>query len=96
MKPILLHGHERSLTQIKYNRQGDLLFSVAKDNKPNVWHSHNGERLGTLNGHTGACWCIDVNFDSTRAVSGAADLTARVMGICFYLFCFFVRLTCGW
>ena len=33
-RPILLHGHERSLTQIKYNRQGDLLFSVAKDNKP--------------------------------------------------------------
>lgn len=30
-KPILLQGHERSITQIKYNREGDLLFSVAKD-----------------------------------------------------------------
>lgn len=37
-KPILLHGHERSLTQIKYNRHGDLLFSVAKDSVPTgVW-----------------------------------------------------------
>jgi len=30
-RPILLQGHERSITQIKYNRDGDLLFSVAKD-----------------------------------------------------------------
>uniref|UniRef100_A0A7N8X119 Eukaryotic translation initiation factor 3 subunit I n=1 Tax=Mastacembelus armatus TaxID=205130 RepID=A0A7N8X119_9TELE len=57
MKPILLQGHERSITQIKYNREGDLLFSVAKDTVANVWYSVNGERLGTYNGHTGAVWC---------------------------------------
>lgn len=34
-KPILLQGHERSITQIKYNREGDLLFSVAKDTVSN-------------------------------------------------------------
>jgi len=57
----MLHGHERSITQIKYNRDGDLLFSAAKDTKPNVWYSLNGERLGTYNGHGGAVWCIDVD-----------------------------------
>jgi len=57
----MLHGHERSITQIKYNRDGDLLFSSAKDTKPNVWYSLNGERLGTYNGHGGAVWCIDVD-----------------------------------
>lgn len=46
MKPISLHGHERSITQIRYNREGDLLFSAAKDQHPNVWYSINGERLG--------------------------------------------------
>ncbi len=46
MKPISLHGHERSITQIRYNREGDLLFSCAKDHFPNVWYSINGERLG--------------------------------------------------
>ncbi|MCJ8749616.1 hypothetical protein PDJAM_G00178280 [Pangasius djambal] len=61
MKPILLQGHERSITQIKYNREGDLLFSVAKDQFVNVWYSVNGERLGTYNGHTGAVWCVDVD-----------------------------------
>ncbi len=57
----MLHGHERSITQIKYNREGDLLFSSAKDPTPNVWYSLNGERLGTFKGHTGAVWCNDVN-----------------------------------
>ena len=46
MKPISLHGHERSITQIRYNREGDLLFSSAKDMYPNVWYAINGERLG--------------------------------------------------
>lgn len=73
MKPLILHGHERPLTQIKYNREGDLLFSSAKDKQPNVWYSLNGERLGTYIGHEGAVWCIDVNWDTTVFMSGAAD-----------------------
>lgn len=60
-KPLMLHGHERSITQIKYNQEGDLLFSVAKDNTPTVWYSVNGERLGTYDGHNGAVWCVDVS-----------------------------------
>lgn len=73
MRPLMLHGHERAITQIKYNREGDLLFSCSKDPVPNVWYSINGERLGTLDGHTGAVWCIDVNWDSTKIITGAAD-----------------------
>lgn len=46
MKPISLHGHDRSITCIRYNREGDLLFSSAKDQLPNVWYAINGERLG--------------------------------------------------
>jgi len=78
MKPIMLHGHERSITQIKYNREGDLLFSAAKDPTPNVWYSLNGERLGTFKGHTGAVWCLDVTWDTTKVLTGAADNTCRL------------------
>jgi len=60
-KPLMLHGHERAITQIKYNLEGDLLFSCAKDPQPNVWYSVNGERLGTYKGHGGAVWCLDVS-----------------------------------
>lgn len=74
----MLHGHERSITQIKYNREGDLLFSAAKDQTPNVWYSINGERLGSFVGHGGAVWCIDVNWDSTHVLTGSADNTARI------------------
>ncbi|CAD5123513.1 DgyrCDS11853 [Dimorphilus gyrociliatus] len=78
MKPLLLHGHERSITQIKYNREGDLLFSSAKDQQPNVWFSLNGERLGSFNGHTGAVWCIDVDWETSKFMSGAADNSWRL------------------
>lgn len=61
MRPILLQGHTRALTQIKYNREGDLLFTVSKDKVANVWYSHNGERLGTYTDHQGSIWTIDVN-----------------------------------
>lgn len=57
-------GHERSLTQIKFNTEGDLLFSCSKDHVINVWFSHNGERLGTYDGHNGTVWTIDVDCES--------------------------------
>ena len=50
MKPILLKGHTRALTYVKYNKDGDLLFSCSKDNKPTLWMSDTGERVGTYDG----------------------------------------------
>ena len=49
-RPIALKGHERSITCIKYNRDGDLIFSSSKDTKPTVWYTDTGERLGTYKG----------------------------------------------
>ncbi|KAJ7595911.1 eukaryotic translation initiation factor 3 [Mycena floridula] len=88
MRPILLQGHERSLTQLKFNADGDLLFSCSKDNVINVWFSHNGERLGTYGGHNGSVWTVDVDPTSTFMISGAADNTLRLWevqsGKCLY------------
>lgn len=77
MKPLMLQGHERSLTQIKYNLEGDLLFSVSKDHSPNVWFTHNGECVGTYDGHRGTVWCCDVDYTSTRLMSGSADCSLK-------------------
>ena len=68
MKPISLHGHDRSITQIVYNREGDLLFSSAKDQNPNVWYSINGERLGTYDGH-GKIKDIAANYENCQNYS---------------------------
>ncbi|KIM50944.1 hypothetical protein SCLCIDRAFT_739638 [Scleroderma citrinum Foug A] len=81
MRPILLQGHERSLTQIKFNNEGDLLFSCSKDYIINVWFSHNGERLGTYDGHNGTVWTIDVDSQSRYLVSGSADNTLRLWNV---------------
>jgi len=78
MRPILLSGHERSLTQVIYNAEGDLLFSVSKDHLINAWFSHNGERLGTYHGHNGTVWTISVDSTSTFLVSGSADNQIRL------------------
>jgi WD40 repeat protein len=59
--PTTISGHERSLTQIKFNREGDLLLSCSKDHVINVWYSHNGERLGTYDGNNGTVWTVDVD-----------------------------------
>lgn len=77
----MMHGHERSITKIRYNTDGDLLFSCAKDHHPNVWYSINGERLGTYDGHSGAVWCLDPKWDTTHLVTGAADNTCMLWDI---------------
>ncbi|KAL9118735.1 MAG: hypothetical protein Q9187_004718 [Circinaria calcarea] len=81
MRPILLQGHERSLTQIKYTKDGDILFSCAKDQVICAWFSANGERLGTYHGHQGALWTVDVDPSTTLFASGAADNTVRLWDI---------------
>lgn len=81
MIPILLQAHTRSLTNVIYNRAGDLLFTASKDSVPNVWWSHNGERLGSFHGHEGVVWSLAVNDDSTRLISGSGDNTARVWSV---------------
>jgi translation initiation factor 3 subunit I len=81
MRPIQLHGHERPLTQLKYNKDGDLLFSCARDKSPNVWFAHNGERLGSFDGHNGAVFSLDVNFDTRWLLTASADQTAKLWDI---------------
>ena len=58
---------ERAVPPIetKYNAEGDLLFSCSKDHVINAWYSHNGERLGTYDGHNGTVWTVDVDCTSS-------------------------------
>lgn len=81
MKPLMLYAHSRALTQIKYNIDGDLLFSASKDSTPCVWYSHNGERLGTFEGHNGTVWCVDVDYRSERLLTGSADMSFKIWDI---------------
>ncbi|ODV70845.1 translation initiation factor eIF3 subunit i [Cyberlindnera jadinii NRRL Y-1542] len=90
MRPIMLKGHERSLTQVKYNKEGDLIFTVAKDKIASVWYSYNGERVGTYNGHQGTIWSIDVDSKSEFCLTGSADFSMKLWevstGRCLFTF----------
>lgn len=66
---------------IRYSKDGDLIFSTAKDQIICAWFSANGERLGTYNGHQGAIWTSDVNSTTTLLASGAADNTIRLWDV---------------
>eukprot|EP00606_Chrysophyceae_sp_TOSAG23-5_P000647 GSChrysophyteH2.ASY1.ANO1.884.1 assembled CDS len=76
--PILLKGHERSITTVKYNGDGDLIFTAAKDQTPTVWYADTGERLGTYGYHRGACLDIDPSWDSKHVITACADGSARL------------------
>lgn len=78
MRPLLLKGHERPITRVKFNREGDLLFSTSMDRSPTVWRASNGERIGTYNGHNGAVRDIDCTYHSERVVTGSADNTMKL------------------
>lgn len=73
MRPLLLKGHERPLTRVKFNRDGDLLFTTSMDKAPTCWRSSNGERLGTYIGHNGAVRDIDITYNTDRVITGSAD-----------------------
>jgi len=79
--PIGLKGLTRPLSDVRYNRDNDLLFSCAKDQIPTVWYAKNGERIGTYNGHTGACTKLNVNADSSLLMTGTADMSARLWDV---------------
>ena len=74
MRPILLKGHERSITVVKYNYDGDLLFTASKDHTPSMWRGEDGERIGTFGGHKGTITQIDAPPPAGRR---QADRTGR-------------------
>lgn len=78
LQPIMLQGHERSITKIKYNQDGDFLFSASKDKSPCIWYADTGERLGTYGNHGGTVWDIDPSWDSKYVLTACADAVARV------------------
>lgn len=79
-RPIALKGHERAITFLKYNEDGDLLFTCAKDGRVCVWFTHNGERLGTYDGHKGAVWSLDVTGWGCKKIDGA-DLVQLIASV---------------
>lgn len=69
----MLQGHERPVTCITINRDGNLLFTCAKDKRVCVWSFPDGDCLGSYDGHNGAVWGCSVTASSKWLVTCGAD-----------------------
>lgn len=47
MRPLVLKGHERPITIVRFNYDGDLFFSGSAESKINLWEAYTGERIGS-------------------------------------------------
>ena len=79
-RPIVINGHDRPLTMVKYNHDGDLLFSCSKSKDGSVclWRSDTGERVGTYDGHKGVVWGLDVTSTWGARWRGAPALVSSL------------------
>jgi len=81
MRPLILKAHERSITTLKYNFDGDLCFTASKHKNFALWYTNNGERLGTYQGHNGSVWTLDVDHLTEQVLSGSADTMAKLWDV---------------
>ena len=75
MKPIVAFGHERPVTRVAINRDGDLIVSASKDSTLALWDVNSLECCGTMH-HQGAILDVDILY--TTIISASADFSFRM------------------
>jgi translation initiation factor 3 subunit I len=77
MHPYLLHFHERPLTLVKFNYDGDFFLTCAKDGEVCLVRTETCERVGTYTPVGGekaaAVFAVDITIDCTYVVTANAD-----------------------
>jgi len=76
MRPNLLHLHERPLTQVKFNHDGDFFITCAKDGDVCLIRTETCERVGTyapMGDKAGAVFAVDITHDCQTVVVAYAD-----------------------
>jgi len=82
IKPIQLAAHQRPITKVRINRDGDLMFSTGKDGKAMAWYLSDGMRLGTFEGHNGSLNDFAVDFNTEYCLTAGADCAFGVWQAC--------------
>jgi len=76
----VLKGHTRPITQVVFNREGDLLFTASKDQKVTLWRTVDSSRLGVYTA-SGALRSISVSADSRFLATAGADEFVHVFDV---------------
>ena len=74
MKALELRGHEKPINVIKFNYDGDLLFTGAAEKRVNVWRNHTFERIGSYKTNS-SVKTLDITNDSKYLVTGSLEGT---------------------
>ena len=69
---FIMKGHTRPMTQVEFNREGDLLFTASKDNTVTLWRTVDAKRMGVYHA-TGALRGTSVSPDSRFLATAGAD-----------------------
>lgn len=77
MHPFVLKGHERPVTIVRFNYDGDLFFSGSAENKINLWESYTGERIGSYTTRA-SVRSLDVDTNSEHLIACSNDGSLEV------------------
>lgn len=77
MRPIILKGHERPVTIVRFNYDGDLFFSGSAETKINLWEAFTGERLGSYETRA-SVRSLDVDINSQYLIACSNDGSLEV------------------
>lgn len=88
---VALHGHMKSVSMLKFNTEGDLLFSAARDTNCSLcaWHTKTGQMLGSYTTvgtdsrrtYDLAMVALDVNRQSTLLASASAGEETMIWSV---------------
>jgi len=76
----VLKGHTRPITQVVFNREGDLLFTASKDQKVTLWRTVDSHRMGVYSA-SGALRSISVSSDSRYLATAGADEYVHIFDV---------------
>jgi len=69
MRPVLLRGHAKPITVVKFNFDGDLLFTGSSEKVVNLWDANSAERIGSFEPKA-AVRTLDVTNNSDILIVG--------------------------
>ena len=73
-----LHGHEDSITDLKFVRRSHNFFSASKDGSVRYWDGDRFEQILLLNGHCAEVNSLAVSRTGAFVLSGSMDRQVRV------------------
>lgn len=73
--------HERPITEVRFNRDGDLIFTAGKDSCATLLRT-DGAAVGEYRRHEGSIFSIAVDRESSCLVTGSADQSIVLWDVC--------------